>query len=247
MPNRIIKEGICTSEQIDMCGCFEEVMFYRLLVNCDDFGRFDARPAILRTRLFPLKKRLTAKQVEKALESLARIGLIERYQVDGKPYLQLPGWSKHQCIRAKKSKFPGPESTCTQLHADAGNCARNPIQSESESKSESETKTVTRDDFDVFWVKYPRKEGKEKARTAFEYVNVPLEVLLKAVEAQKGSAQWTNEGGRYIPSPATWLRDKRWEDQLPGGEREKRRLDEDEVRAIRLMMESEGGEEHVTL
>ena len=52
MPNRILKESICTSESIDRLSWLEEVTFYRLIVNCDDYGRMDARPPILRARLF---------------------------------------------------------------------------------------------------------------------------------------------------------------------------------------------------
>ena len=43
MPNRILKESICTNEQIDGLTAFEETVFYRLIVICDDFGRFDGR------------------------------------------------------------------------------------------------------------------------------------------------------------------------------------------------------------
>ena len=59
MPNRIIKESICTSDSIDSLSWFEEVLFYRLIVNCDDYGRFDGRPSIIKSRLFPLKENLT--------------------------------------------------------------------------------------------------------------------------------------------------------------------------------------------
>ena len=55
MPNRIIRESICTSESIDGLSWFEEVLFYRLIVSCDDFGRYDGRAAIIKNRLFPLK------------------------------------------------------------------------------------------------------------------------------------------------------------------------------------------------
>ena len=48
MPNRIIKESICTSDTIDQLSPEEEIFFYRLIVNCDDYGRMDARPQILR-------------------------------------------------------------------------------------------------------------------------------------------------------------------------------------------------------
>lgn len=140
MPNRILKESICTSESIDRLSWLEEVTFYRLIVNCDDYGRMDARPPILRARLFPLKT-LTDKQVQSAIESLRSAGMIDLYKVDGRSYLQIRQWALHQQIRSKKSKFPAPDSElkpddirCNQMISDAP-----VIQSESESESESES------------------------------------------------------------------------------------------------------------
>lgn len=137
MPNRIIKESICTSETIDQLSWFEEVLFTRLIVNCDDYGRFDGRTAVIKSRLFPLKD-ITAKTIEQSINKLATVGLVTLYRFEGKPYLQLPTWEKHQTIRAKKSKYPPfdtdiqqSENICMQMQADESECPRNPIQSES--------------------------------------------------------------------------------------------------------------------
>lgn len=129
MPNRVLKESICTSDSIDQLSWFEESLFYRLIVNCDDFGRFDGRFAVIKNRLFPLKENLTTKNVESAINKLARVGLITLYESDGKPFLFLPTWNEHQIIRAKRSKYPEPEIICNQMHADECKCFRNPIQS----------------------------------------------------------------------------------------------------------------------
>ena len=72
--------------------------------------------------------------------------------------------------------------------------------------------------FDQFWTSYPKKVGKEAAKKAFDRVNVPVETLLAAIERQKCSDQWSRDNGRYIPNPATWLNQGRWEDEL--GQRE---------------------------
>ena len=124
MPNRIIKESVCVSETIDQLNWFEEVFFYRLMVNCDDYGRFDARPAVLKARLFPLKERITLKDVSNALTKLVDVGIVRLYECDSKPYLYLPTWEVHQTVRAKKSKFPAPgesvkssDSKCKQMIA----------------------------------------------------------------------------------------------------------------------------------
>ena len=76
------------------------------------------------------------------------------------------------------------------------------------------------DKFEEWWKHYPRKVGKEAARKAFAKVTagilckVTVQELIDAVEQQKGSDQWTKENGRYIPNPATWLNQGRWEDEL---------------------------------
>lgn len=125
MPNRILKDSICTSDTIDGLSWFEEVFFYRLIVTVDDYGRYDARPAILKARLFPLKSSVTEKQIENTLNRLATAGLVSTYTVEDKPILQLRTWEKHQTIRNQKSKYPGPdEADCSSLNSIEINCTQ---------------------------------------------------------------------------------------------------------------------------
>jgi hypothetical protein len=67
--------------------------------------------------------------------------------------------------------------------------------------------------FDDFWKSYPRKVGKEAARKAFVKCGIALPVLLDALGHQQASAQWQREGGRFVPHPATWLNQGRWQDE----------------------------------
>lgn len=108
MGNRILKESICTSEDIDALGWFGEVLYYRLIVNCDDYGRMDARTAILKARLFPLRE-VAAEAIEEALDVLEALGCVRRYEAGGRPYLLLRAWEKHQRVRVSRAKYPAPE------------------------------------------------------------------------------------------------------------------------------------------
>ena len=139
MPNRIIKESICTSENLNDLSPEEEVFFYRLMVNCDDFGRLDARANVIRAKCFPLKlDEVKDDQILQWLESLSNHNLLSVYSVNGSgKFLQIITWENHQQVRAKRSKYPAPDNTCNQLIADDDNSPRNPIQSLSESLSES--------------------------------------------------------------------------------------------------------------
>ena len=108
MSNRILKESICTSATVDGLTWFEEVCFYRLIVQCDDFGRMDARPSLLKARLFPLREEIESEVVRQAVERLSQVGLVLLYEVEGQPYLQLLTWEKHQRVRNQRSRFPAP-------------------------------------------------------------------------------------------------------------------------------------------
>ena len=72
--------------------------------------------------------------------------------------------------------------------------------------------------FDRFWSAYPKKVAKDTAKKAFAK-HKPDEamtgVMLAALEKHKRTDQWTRDGGQFIPNPATWLNQKRWEDELP--------------------------------
>ena len=138
MSNRILKQSICTSESIDQLDWFEEVFYYRLIVNVDDYGVFDARPKILKASLFPLRE-VKLSQVEKAIASLSSKGLIHLYTVEGRPFLNLPSWAEHQRVRNSKHKFPTPDQedslqtaeSCGELRRVAASCGELPQTAES--------------------------------------------------------------------------------------------------------------------
>lgn len=54
MPNRLIKESINTSAQIYGLNDFQFRVSVCLITQVDDFGRGDARPQIIKGRIFPL-------------------------------------------------------------------------------------------------------------------------------------------------------------------------------------------------
>ena len=134
MPNRILKESICTSETVAELSDFEFRLWVGLITQVDDAGRGDARPAIIKGRVFPLRERVTVKDIDNALRGLAAKGCVSLYTVGGRPYLWFPTWSEHQRIRDCKPKYPGPEeqdeiTPCGNLPQIAADCGLNPIQS----------------------------------------------------------------------------------------------------------------------
>lgn len=130
MPNRVLKDSIKRSAQVDSLTWFEEVVFYRLLVTADDFGCMDGRPLLLKSELFPIKEGVTKKAVEDAINRLASVGLLQKYEVSGMPYVCFPKWELHQRIRTKHRKYPAPpeghEALDSNLPQIAADCRLNP-------------------------------------------------------------------------------------------------------------------------
>ena len=225
MPNRILKESICSSDSIDSLSWFAEVLFYRLIVNCDDYGRFDGRPAIIKNRLFPLKENLTIKNVTDAINMLASAELVTLYEIEGRPYLYLPTWNEHQTIRAKKSKYPSPEggmksseNICKQMRADVpviqSNTKSNPNPNPNAYSTRAQAREDEQDDeFTAFWNAYPRKSG--DIRQAFmaylhaQDLGATPEMLIEAIKAQTDGV--TPEDLHFLPSAEKWLRNRGWE------------------------------------
>ena len=118
MPTRYLKPGVRDSGRIE--GLSEkpdaEILYYRLLVSVDDFGRTDARPLMIKALCFPIRLRATADKCMQWLTALADVGLIHLYEVDSKPYLQIAKWDNKP--RAAFSKYPQPPSdvySCPQM------------------------------------------------------------------------------------------------------------------------------------
>lgn len=123
MPNRILKQTICTSPNLNTLSMGAENFFYRLIVQCDDFGRYYANLSILRAHCFPLRlDHITDALVGEWLTELVNADLLFVY--DQGRHLQMTNWRKHQSPRATTSRFPNPtpdEIDSAQMHATARN------------------------------------------------------------------------------------------------------------------------------
>jgi hypothetical protein len=70
------------------------------------------------------------------------------------------------------------------------------------------------DGFDKFWKEYPRRVSRSTAAKSWLKLKPPLAEVLTALEVQKQSDQWQKDNGKFIPHPATWLNQRRWEDEV---------------------------------
>lgn len=140
---------------------------------------------------------------------------------------RLMGWEKRQVARedgaaerAKawreaKKQAKTPEQNATERNRTQTERDRTPDKIREEKNKN--TNTVDQPDgFESFWSAYPKKVGKPAAIKAFRSakINGHLPDVLADIEDKAGSEAWTKAGGQFVPNPATYLNQRRWEDQI---------------------------------
>lgn len=69
--------------------------------------------------------------------------------------------------------------------------------------------------FADFWKAYPRKQAKVEAEKAWRQIGgEQFPYMLGAIEKSKKRDDWRRNNGQFIPLPASYLRGKRFDDEL---------------------------------
>lgn len=197
MPTRLIRDGIVTSDRIDRLTPAAEVCYIRLLLVADDYGRHDGRPAILRARMYPLRlDRVTDADVSGWLDECERAGLVRRYTVGGRPYIEIPRFD--QRIRAKVSRCPPPDGsqaddghvtdTCPADDGQMTGACR--LEAQSETKAETKAKSV---------------ESTEPGEPASVPTETPEPIVMTYPVVGPGPAEW----------PLLASKAREWEETYP--------------------------------
>jgi len=151
--------------------------------------------------------RISIDELQKTQKELLSVGLIsDNYDI--------PKWSERQfhsdssTVRVHKYRDRKSE-TLLKRRCNGDVTAR--YVSVSVSKSVSEF-------FNIFWNSYPKKVGKGAALKSFNKIKPNKELLDKMIETilwQRTTKDWNKDDGQYIPNPATWLNQERWQDEKP--------------------------------
>lgn len=119
-------------------------------------------------------------------------------------------------IYVKKLK-PNAYASRNDFIEEFNNEQEDEIKEEKQVKEKSKTENKQQEYFSIFWASYPKKVGKGAAEKSWKKIKPTkdlLEKMLNAIETAKQSMQWNKDNGQYIPNPATWLNQKRWEDEI---------------------------------
>lgn len=94
---RFISKGISRDELVnalsdDTC----RLLFTWLITHLDCEGRMDGDAQTVKSTVFPRRKDLSVKKIEKCLQEMEKFSLILRYSVNGNQYLMMETFEKHQ-------------------------------------------------------------------------------------------------------------------------------------------------------
>lgn len=110
---------------------------------------------------------------------------------------------------------------CKNAHIEKEN-----INSLSDSPSEEGIKNTTEltseDMFEIFWKRYNVKVNKKRCVILWRKIKPDyklLQTMLNAIAAWEHSSRWRNG---YKPDPDTWLRNERWNDEVPEALKERK-------------------------
>lgn len=169
------------------------------------------------TKIFPF---WTKRQIERIVNACREKGLIETSCFSTNPRDRTLWYAVTETV---KCIYGNGEMENTKQ----GNGYHQTVKciNETDSKPDSKPDTDARDKtqntemlFEKFWNAYPKHVGKQDAYKSFSKLKPDTELvqkMLSAIAWQRNLESWNREDSRFIPNPATWLNQHRWEDEPP--------------------------------
>lgn len=171
------------------------------------------------------KLRINSEEYEQILHTALKKGCFDREYYEQTGRLTSNGVKKRAAIVTEKrekmrQKYESKRQNISDAETKEETTPETPQSKVKESKDKSKVKESINNInvlFESFWKAYPKKVGKGAAEKAWQKIK-PSERLLnemvEAIQKQRTSKEWIKEDGQFIPNPATWLNQKRWEDCL---------------------------------
>lgn len=167
----MVREGILTSERVDLLSESAELFYRRIMSVVDDYGRFTANAVRLRSACYPLRiDSKTNSDIELYLAECQDAKLLAIYSVEGKRFLQLNDFN--QRFRSATSKYPSPDGqNVYACHPDVGHvsdkCPTNDERVTDLVRGSARALTETRDvDVDVDEIRDKSARSSSKSKDA---------------------------------------------------------------------------------
>ena len=247
MPNRIIREGILDSREINALPEAAEILYRRLMSIVDDYGRYEADPELIRARCFARQlDRWPLSRVSQALSDVSQSpALISIYEVGGKMYLQI---NKFQQRTRSESKCPSPNdgqmtvnwqthdgsratSPTTHTSPNTDNVSENENARDNFLPARKVVESVRLSDasqrFAEFWGLYPLKTGEDLAcQIWLSLVSLANEAAVFACLNRYLASDHVSRG--VVMAPRNWLHDcarDKWACEWPAASKPNGKVD----------------------
>lgn len=120
---RWVQPEFFSSEDVNAIPRDARLTFIGLWAFADDFGRARMNPALIKASVWPLDDEITTEVIEEHLLAMADRDMVSLYAVDGREYLELPGWEHHQPVdKPSKSRIPPPPDSLACPEPDTPLC-----------------------------------------------------------------------------------------------------------------------------
>ncbi len=97
MPDgRFLSKCIAHDLELNAASLEADYLFARCIPHLDREGRMAGHPEQVKSITVPLRKEVSAEEVDRCLGELAEAGLVLWYEVEGRPILEFPRFDRHQ-------------------------------------------------------------------------------------------------------------------------------------------------------
>jgi hypothetical protein len=224
---RSIKPEFWRSEDVTSLDWETRLVFIGMWSYVDDNGVGLDRLSSVTADLFAADLERNAPdtfaRVSRGLERLAEAGRIVRYSVDGRSYIEVVNWDKHQRIdRPNKPRFPRSDAQGAQIRDTLASVVATVASGTEEQGNRgtgeqvSPAPAVLEREFDLCWQHWPKKVERKDALIRFKAAakRIDVDELVEAV-IRFGDAYTATTDRQFVPALGVWLKGDRWTDDLP--------------------------------
>lgn len=147
--------------------------------------------------------------------SQRKISLTCTRETDPKLYVvEILNWDKYQSeyMRQRKVRAKTRQGARNVTPKNTTRCG---VEGEREREGEGETTSVT--SFPRFWNLYPKKNAKPPAERSWKRLSEKDKTSCLEKLQNLTAGEWLSKDPQFIPNPATFLNQRRWEDETPQG------------------------------
>lgn len=178
---RTVKPEFWTSEQVTECSIPARLLFIGIWNFCDDAGRIGASAKQIKALVLPSDD-IGSDDVRRMIDELEANGLVVRYAVDGKEYLQVTGWAHQKIDRPQPAKCPAPNGSFVDRSTNIRDGREGkgievqeiePVGRANLDVRPKQVRTQYPLDFEDFWKAYPTDALMSKKKAAAEWKKLP--------------------------------------------------------------------------